>query len=99
MRSHRVATDIFATLVLRSESLPARLQELDARWHTPVGTLRGSGGRCQRGIFEGRMRAIHYLIDYAGKTLSPPFYALRQTPIGDLAEPALIGHAVATLGY
>lgn len=45
------------------------------------------------------MRGIHYLIDCDGKSLSSPFHALRQTLAFDLDEPALIAHAVDTLGY
>jgi hypothetical protein len=45
------------------------------------------------------MRAIHYLIDCHGKTLPSPFQALRQALINDLAEHALVAHAVERLGY
>ena len=45
------------------------------------------------------MRAIHYLIDCEGKTLPSPFQALRRALACDLAEHALVAHAVETLGY
>ena len=45
------------------------------------------------------MRAIHYLIDCQGKTLPSPFQALRQALANDLAEHALVAHAVERLGY
>ncbi len=45
------------------------------------------------------MRATHYLVDCEGKTLRSPFQALRQALANDLAEQALIAHAVETLGY
>jgi hypothetical protein len=45
------------------------------------------------------MRAIHYLIDCEGKTLSSPFQALRRALACDLVEHALIAHAVDALGY
>jgi hypothetical protein len=45
------------------------------------------------------MQPIHFLIDGEGRTLSSPFVALRKATNRDVAEHALIAHAVEKLGY
>lgn len=45
------------------------------------------------------MQPIHFLIDGEGRILSSPFFALRNATNRDIAEHALIPHAVENLGY
>src|SRR4026207_1628474 len=56
-------------------------------------------GSSQREAIEGQMQPIHILIDGEGRILSSPFFALRNATNRDIAEHALIAHAVENLGY